>query len=224
MRILIIEDEFNLADASHELKTPLAVIMASTDALETDKNKAKWLTNINNEADRMNKLISNLLDLTKLEQEEQPIREICNLSKVIEKQVLTFESLAYEKKIRLTYNIAENINFNCDSNQLKQLISILLDNAIKHSFKKEEILIELTKKKELIILKVTNKGDNIPLEEQAKIFERFYRVDKARSRSENRYGLGLAIAKNIVELHHGKISVSSIDGLTTFQVEFKNKF
>lgn len=211
-----------IEDASHELKTPLAVVMANADALENDRNESKWLNNIKNEIERMNKLVSDLLDLAKLEEgANKDIYSVTNLSKMIEMQVLTFESLAFEHNLSLEYDIEREIKFNCDSNQIKQLVSILIDNAIKHSYNNEAIKVELYKEKNDVILTVTNKGDEIPKSEYDKIFERFYRMDKARNRKENRYGLGLAIAKNIVINHNGKISVNSNNENTTFKVVFR---
>lgn len=212
-----------IADASHELKTPLAVIMASSDALERDCENEKWLQNIKNETSRMNQLITDLLDLTKLEtvNNHKNTYDLKDLSKIIEMQILTFESIAFEEGILLEYDIEENLMFHCEENQMKQLISILLDNAIKHSEKKKPISIKLKKERGEIVLTVTNKGEAISKEDQEKIFERFYRVDKSRNRKENRYGLGLAIAKNIVLNHQRKISASSSNGYTTFRVVLK---
>lgn len=211
-----------ITDASHELKTPVAVIMANAEALENEPEETKWLENIKSESERMNELISNLLDLAKLEngaQKEEYNTE--DLSKIIEREILTFESLMYENKIKLTYNIEENIKLNCNKMQMKQLIAILLDNAIKHSEKEGEIKVTLQKEKNEINLKVTNKGKEIPKEMQEKIFERFYRADESRNRNTNRYGLGLAIAKSIVTNHNGKIEVQSINGYTTFTIKLK---
>lgn len=210
-----------IADASHELKTPLSVIIASSEALENEPEEKKWLTNIKSESERMNNLISDLLDMAKSENgiKEQYINE--NLSKIVEKAILTFESLIYEKDISLDYKIEENINFLCNGNQIKQVIGILLDNAVKHSFSKGKIEVKLKKEKGNIILTVTNEGKEIPREEQEKIFERFYRADESRNRNENRYGLGLAIAKNIVTNHNGNISVNSENGYTTFKIVLK---
>ncbi len=210
-----------IEDASHELKTPISVIIASAEALENEPEEKKWLDNIKSESERMSNLVSDLLDMAKSENgiKEQYTNE--NLSKLVERSVLTFESLIYEKDIKLDYNIEENINFTCNSNQIKQVIGILIDNAIKHSCLKGEIKINLKKEKGNIVLTVTNKGKEIPKEEQEKIFERFYRGDESRNRSENRYGLGLAIAKNIVTNHNGKIGVISENGYTTFKIIFK---
>lgn len=219
-----VEETFNkqkqfIADASHELKTPLSVIIASSEALEESYNE-KWLKNINIESERMNKLINNLLELAHSEYQEAYKFEETNLSKIIELQTLTFEGKAYENHLKLEYNIEPNIMMALDEGSIKQLVEILLDNAIKHAKKNSIIKIKL-EAAENIILTVQNCGSEIPKGEEEKIFERFYRVDKSRNRKERRYGLGLAIAKNIVLNHKGVISASSKDEVTIFKVLFK---
>ena len=211
-----------IADASHELKTPIAVIMANSEALEKEPNEKKWLNNIKSESERMNELITNLLDLAKLENgKNKEIYNVEDLSKIAEMSVLTFESLMFENKIKFEYNIQKDLKLKCNSVQIKQLIAILLDNAIKHSEENGEINVFLGKQKNDIVLSVSNKGKEIPKEIRDKIFERFYRADESRNRESNRYGLGLAIAKNIVVNHNGKISVDCVGGYTTFKVVFK---
>ena len=207
-------------DASHELKTPLAVIMANISCLKDNPKEKKWLNNIENESNKMNDLIKKLLTLAKTEREDYP-RTKGNLSKIIELSSIAFEAVAFEKEVTLKYNIEDNIYYDMCENDIKELVGILLDNAIKHSYEKEKIKINLRKENNNIILEVINKGDEIKKEDEEKIFERFYRVDKARNRNENRYGLGLAIARNIVVNHHGKIMASSKDNITTFKVVFK---
>ena len=209
-----------IADASHELKTPLSVIVASSEAIDIDEKNSKWLKNIEYETNRMNLLISKLLSLAKSEQRKKVRLVNNNLSKIVELSLLTFEGRAYEKDIKFNYDIEDNIFMLMDEDSIKELVEILLDNAIKHSKKKGTINLSLKKDGQIILL-VENEGEAIPKVEEEKIFERFYRVDKARNRKDNRYGLGLAIAKNIVLLHKGKIKASSMDGITTFQVTFK---
>ena len=210
-----------IADASHELKTPLSVIIASSEALEENLNEVKWLNNIKSEANRMNILIKNLLELASFEKKETYVLKEDNLSKVVELAVLTFDAKAYESDIKLESNIDENIKFNFDTYSINELVEILLDNALKNADKKSTIIVNLKEQGNNILLSVTDTGDVIPKGEEEKIFERFYRLDKSRSRKENRYGLGLAIAKNIVVNHNGKISAESVGMATTFKVLFK---
>ena len=219
-----VEDAFNkqknfIADASHELKTPISVITASAEALEANPKEKKWLTNIKNESERMNELVIDLLDLAKTESGNLELTS-SNLSKIVELSVLTFEAKAYEKNIKLDYHIDKDINIKMNENSIKQLIEILLDNAIKHSHEKGKVEVNLVDGSN-ILLTVSNTGDAIPKGEEEKIFERFYRVDKSRNRNDNRYGLGLAIAKNIVTIHKGTIKAFSKNGKTTLQVNIK---
>ena len=209
-----------ISDASHELKTPLAVIEANSDVLENEIGKNKWLGYIQTEIDSMNKLINELLLLAKIENVDN-IKEykLFDLSKEVNIIVSMFESMAYEKKVKLNNNIQESIMLNGNKEDIEHIISTLLDNAIKHTEPEKEVIIELTKEKNEIIMQVKNMGDPIPEEEKEKIFERFYRIDKARNRKEKRYGLGLAIAKSTVEKYNGKIEVLYKEGFTIFRVD-----
>ena len=209
-----------IEDASHELKTPLSVIIASTEALENDYNE-KWINNIKYEGERMNNLIINMLELAKSEHEETITKVNNNLSKIVELSILSMEVKAYEDNVKIKYDIENDINMLLDEVSIKELLSILIDNAIKYSYKNSTINISLKSNGNNIVLLVKNKGDNISSEDRDKIFERFYRVDKSRNRNNNRYGLGLAIAKNIVLNHNGEISVESDNHITTFKVVFK---
>ena len=210
-----------ISDASHELKTPLAVIEANADVLENEIGKNKWLDYIQNEISSMSKLINELLLLAKIENVDD-VKEYqdFDLSKEVQIQFSMFESMAYEKKIKLTSNIQENIKMNGNKQDIEHIVSTLLDNAIKHTEPEKEVVVNLNKEKSEIILEVKNQGEKIPEEEREKIFERFYRIDKARNRKEKRYGLGLAIAKSIVEKYKGKIEVLHQDGFTIFRVIF----
>ena len=210
-----------IADASHELKTPLSVIMASIEAYQDNSGEEKWLRNIKMESERMNDLIIELLELAKSEGKNNVLYTEGNLSKTVELSLLTFEGIAFEKGIKIDYDIKDNIKIMMNENSIKELMEILLDNAIKHSNDKGVIKVNLKDDSKFICLEVINEGEGIKQVEEEKIFERFYRSDKARDRKESRYGLGLAIAKNIVNNHNGEISSKSKDGYTTFKIIFK---
>lgn len=211
-----------IADASHELKTPLSIIIASSDSLEKNPNETKWLEYIKGEAIKMNGLVTDLLELARSEDaslKEELVNN--NISKQIELSILSFEGIIYERGLKLNYYVQDDLYLKCDVNKIKQLVGILIDNAIKHSYENETVEVDLRSDRNNIILKVKNRGDVIEKEDIDKIFERFYRADKSRNRNDKRYGLGLSIAKNIVTLHGGKIEVSSSGKETIFKVIFK---
>ncbi len=212
-----------ISDASHELKTPLAVIEANADVLQNKVGENKWITYIQNEVQSMNKLVNDLLTLARMENINNVNYQKFDLSKEVQMSVAVFESLIYEKEISLETNIKEGIIFNGDKEDLKHIISIILDNAIKHTNKNGKIIVNVQKEKNDIKLEIKNEGEPIPEIELEKIFERFYRVDKARNRSEKRYGLGLAIAKEIVDKYNGSIKANSKDGFTSFIVKLNDK-
>ena len=209
-----------ISDASHELKTPLAVIEANADVLENEQGKSKWLTYIQNEIESMNKLINELLLLAKMENVDNiNDYEEFDLSKEAEMIVSMFESMAYEKQVKISTSIQENIKFNGQKTDVEHILSTLIDNAIKHTEEKNDIIVNLKRDKENVLIEVKNRGEEIPKEERTKIFERFYRVDKARNREEKRYGLGLAIAKSTIQKYKGVIEVDYKEGYTIFRVK-----
>lgn len=206
-----------IADASHELKTPLTVILANLQILSahkdsTIKSQEKWLENTREEAKRMKKLVEGLLFLARSDAgvlTETTPHQMLDFSDSVLNCVLLFESVAFEQKVKLTSSISPDISLSGSEAQLKQLVLILLDNACKYAGKNGAVNLELKKSPHNACLTVQNTGDPIPLEEQKHIFERFYRTDKSRVRKEAGYGLGLSIARTIVEHHKGKIIVSS---------------
>lgn len=213
-----------IADASHELKTPLAVMMVSIDCIEVNKKNEKYINNMKSESDRMNNLITKLLDLSESESgNNKELYTANNLSKIVEKRALVFESLAFENNVNIETQIEKDIMLKCSKSEIDEVVSILIDNAIKHSYKNSVIKVNLYKDKNNIVLDIINNGKDIPIDEYDKIFERFYLSDKSRNRDSNRYGLGLAIAKNIINNHEGQIKAFSKDNFTTFRVTFKQK-
>lgn len=225
-----VEESYNsqkrfIADASHELKTPLAVIKTNLDIINTNRNdtvanQGKWLNYISFQTDRMSTLVTNLLFLAKADNNELlGVDSTFNISQVIMNQLLSFEAVLYENNLELDSNINKNINFFGDKESINQLVGILMDNAIKHSFKDSIITANLKESKNKIYFSVTNNGETIPKEDIDKIFDRFYRVDKSRAREKGGYGLGLSIAKSIVDKYNGKIKAVSENNITSFIVE-----
>ena len=207
-----------ISDAGHELKTPVSVVSANAELLSREIGDNQWLQNIQYENERMGMLVGQLLDLARTEN-VAPQMEHIDFSRLVAGEALPFESVAFEKGLNLNNNIAENISVIGNSTQLKQIVSILLDNAIRHSKGGGEVWLTLTKEHGFAKLSVINKGDEIPEEQRANIFERFYRVDAARNGEDKHYGLGLAIAKAITTTHKGNITVHCFDGFVEFRVQ-----
>ena len=211
-----------ISDAGHELKTPVSVISANAELLSRQIGDNQWLSNIQYENERMGMLVGQLLDLARTEN-VAPQMEKIDFSRLVAGEALPFESVAFEKGLTLNSNITNDIGVIGNSTQLKQIVSILLDNAIRHSEGQGEVWLTLTKEHGLAKLSVVNKGDEIPAEQRERIFERFYRVDTARNGEDKHYGLGLAIAKAIVDAHHGHIEVNCYNGLVEFHVRMPMK-
>ena len=214
-----------VADASHELKTPLTVILSNTDMLlnqctEADEYSEKRLGNIRAESIRMKGLVEDMLDLARsdagrLKQQLAPV----SVSDTVMDAVLLFEALAFEGQKELQYQIEENLSVLGSGDRLKQLTEILLDNAMKYSPEQGCIWVKLEKNTaKTLRLMVANTGDTMTPEQCRRIFERFYRTDPARQNNGG-YGLGLSIASSIVTEMGGKIWCESRNGINSFFVQ-----
>ncbi|MBV7272408.1 HAMP domain-containing histidine kinase [Clostridium sp. PL3] len=215
-----------IADASHELKTPLAVINTNTDVLlanseDTISNQSKWIYYIKSEVHRMTKLTNDLLYLAQADNSDiRLISTDFNLSEAVENIILTMEASIFESNLLLDYDITPEIICHGNSEKLKQVVMILLDNALKYTNSHGKISLELKKYNNKAVMTFSNTGKGIPENDIKHIFDRFYRIDKSRSKNSGGYGLGLAIAKSIVEQHKGRIYAKSIiNTITTFTVE-----
>ena len=214
-----------VADASHELKTPLTVILSNTDMLlnqctEADEHSEKRLGNIRAESIRMKGLVEDMLDLARsdagrLKQQLAPV----SVSDTVMDAVLLFEALVFERQKELQYQIEENLSVLGSGDRLKQLVEILLDNAMKYSPEQGCIWVKLEKNTaKTLRLMVANTGDTMTPEQCRRIFERFYRTDPARQNNGG-YGLGLSIASSIVTEIGGKIWCESRNGINSFFVQ-----
>ncbi|MGG1572270.1 sensor histidine kinase [Fictibacillus sp. NRS-1165] len=211
------------ADASHELRTPLSVILSSINALEMEKQLQEdefsnsVLSNMKYEVKRMIKLVGDLLTLARSDAENTKLRkEVFDLHELSKKVVHSVETLADEKRITLKLNAPAKLFVYGNSERLDQLLYILLENAIKYSPEEAEVKLEISLKNEdknkMLVILVEDQGIGIKPEERERIFERFYRTDKSRSKQLGGHGLGLAIAKWIVESHSGRIHVEGKSG------------
>ena len=208
-----------LSDASHELKTPLTVILSNAELLEgaaLEARPARWADNILSEARQMKKLVEEMLTLARADsQRSAPVLSEISLSDLAADSALAFEPVAFEAGKTLEYQLEDGIVVLGDQAKLRQLVSILLDNAIKYGQEGAPIRLTLAKSDRNAVLTVFNTGDTIPSEQLSHLFERFYRADASRGEKAG-FGLGLAIAKTITDLHRGTIRAESQDGETQF--------
>lgn len=218
-----------IADASHELKTPLTVIAADVAILKrhperTIASQSQWIESIETESAQMHELVGDMLLLASADAQEGDAaamkQEPVDLSKLLNADILQFEPLAYEREIELSSHIAEAATVSGDKDTLQRLVSALLDNAFKYVNEHGTITVDLAVLGENAKLSVNNTGTPIPAEDLPHLFDRFYRADKARTRDdEQSYGLGLSIAAEIAHVHSGSIEVASSEHAgTTFTV------
>ena len=208
-----------VANVSHELKTPLTSIKGFVEtllegALDDKKNNRNFLTIIQNHAERLNSLVNDLLSLSNLESKDMPLEigEV-NLAHVVDEVILGFGSQLKKNNVEITNGLAPNIMAKADKDKIRQVFTNLIDNAIKFNKKNGLVSIHAEELNGKIKITIEDYGVGIPEKDIPRIFERFYRVDKARSRELGGTGLGLSIVKHIVELHGGSVGVKSTEGL-----------
>ena len=212
-----------VADASHELKTPLAVISANTDVVLSNPNdlvhnQEKFLNYIKDETVRMTRLVSNLLFIAKSDAKQlHSTPQSFDMSDLVSSVCLVFEPLVFEQEKTMDTAIQEHITYVGDQDRIKQLLTILLDNALLHSTEHAHIQVSLSQDcQQKIRLSVSNSGKDIPPDKLEKLFDRFYRLDESRAKRTGGSGLGLNIAQTIVQNHGGTIVAHSGQGVVTF--------
>ena len=200
-----------ITDAGHELKTPLAVINADCDVLEMESEDNEWLADIRKQTKRLTSLTNSLIYLAKTEEgsKNDVIRIDFPLSDIVSEEVESFKGLARSSGKDIETEITPDISYNGDQKAITQLISILLDNAIKYSPEGGHINVSLNKSGSKTILAVSNDTtEQVTKENTDRMFDRFYRTDESRNSETGGYGIGLSIAKGIAEAHRGKIYAS----------------
>lgn len=209
-----------ISDASHELKTPITVISTTIDIIGNKNGKDRWTECIKEQAVKMQRLVKELLDLSKL-LEVNTARsgfKINDISYTVNNSLLYFESLLFESGKTLEQDIEENIRLNCDENKISQLVGILMDNALKYSDEKSKICFSLKKNGDYAVISCSNPCSDFSASDTSKLFERFFRSENDRIHEQEGFGLGLSIAQAIAELHGGKISAAYENNIITFTV------
>ena len=210
-----------VGDASHELKTPLAVIGANAEVLEGEIGDNEQLRYIRSEVKRTNRLVTQLLTLARMDQgrTHADLKDM-DLSSALLEVVLPFESSAFEQGKQFEIDIPDGIHCTGDKAMLQQLAVILLGNAFQYADEHGRVTVSARSNGSFSEIRVSNTGPGIKPEDRERIFDRFYRVDAAHSREKEGFGLGLSIARSIVEAHKGKIRVlDGKDGETVFLVQ-----
>lgn len=212
-----------VADASHDLKTPLTVILANTSILmehpeRSVASQSQWVESTQHEAEQMQGLVGDLLLLAQADESaSKPSMERLDLADLVEGELLQFESVAFERGVELRSQLEPGVEIRGNVNRLRKLAGTLLDNACKYADEGGQVNVELRRSPRRVELAVRNTGFAIAPEDLPHVFDRFYRGDKARTRDEGGYGLGLAIARAIAEEHGGTLSAASDEASgTTF--------
>jgi len=216
------------ADASHELRTPLAVVLASADLLRSDPSITspflkQVIEDVRDEVKKMTKLVGDLLTVARTDGKANQIKPVrMDLVAAAQQTVRIMRPFAEKKDIVIDEVLPKHVEINADEQKIRQLILILVDNAVKYTPERGHISVCVQEEKGGVQISVADTGIGIAPDHQERIFDRFYRVDKARSRRMGGNGLGLAIAREIAEAHGGTISVESEMGKgTTFRVHLK---
>ncbi|MBQ6380404.1 MAG: HAMP domain-containing histidine kinase [Clostridia bacterium] len=209
-----------ITDASHELKTPITVINTSLSVLEMEVGKQKWIDKAKAQCEKLKDLVNSLVTLSKLDEEENPLHfQSFAVSAAVEETVNSFADLAAEQAHSIEAEIAPDLHYCGDEYSVRQLCSILLDNALKYASEGTPIRFCLRKSRKGIVITAENACDNLDTGELDKLFDRFYRADKARSEKSG-FGIGLSVARSICEAHKGSIRADSADGkVITFTAE-----
>lgn len=202
-----------ITDASHELKTPLTIIDANTEVLEMIQGENEWTKSIRNQVKRLSSLTIQMTMLARMEEEQKnPEMEEVDFSLILKETIQPFYTLAERNEKRFVFSVEPGLILKGNRELLKQLVMILIDNSVKYSVCSSEIFISLVKKGRKVVFKVSNESEMIQKGNMDILFERFYRTDASRNSETGGSGIGLSVAKAIVEVHNGKIHAESADG------------
>lgn len=212
-----------ITDASHELKTPLTVMTTSLKVLEMEVGQSKWIDKAAAQTEKMTELVNDLVTLSRMDEEEPPITLVdFDIRAAVEETAESFRDSALAAGHALRCELPERLTYHGDESAIRRLVSILLDNAVKYAAEDGEITLTLKKEHGAVVLRQSNPCEPIEEGELAKLFDRFYRADKSRSSEKKGFGVGLSIARGIVEAHRGSISAACPrEGMIEFTATLK---
>jgi two-component system, OmpR family, sensor histidine kinase CiaH len=220
VRVAFARQHAFVSDASHELRTPLAVIRANAEFIQQEQPDNTEARDIVGETDRLSALVDALLAVARGQKHANGSMADIDLGELIDKTTASFEPLAAERGLELSAATAEDVSVQGDREQLQQVIVILLDNAVRYTSEGGRIHVQARRDGSNAIVTVHDTGIGIGEQELERVFERFYRADEARNRQAGGVGLGLAIARELVMRHGGRISVESTEGAgSTFTIQ-----
>ena len=209
-----------ITGASHELKTPLAIISSNADVLEMMNGDSKWTQNIHNQVDRLSSLVNSLVVFSRMEEKDTVERTHFDLTEALKLRIEDFDELANFQKKNIVADVDPNLNYYGEKDSIIQLMDILLENAIKYAPEDSDISVKLNKNRKYATLKVSNKA-NVKKGDLSKVFDRFYRLDESRNSAIKGYGIGLSMAQLIAEKHKETIQAyAPEDGIFKIEVRF----
>ena len=209
-----------ITGASHELKTPLAIISSNADVLEMMNGDSKWTQNIHNQVDRLTSLVNSLVVFSRMEEKDTVERTRFDLTNALESRIEDFNELAHFQKKNIVTDIDSDLYYFGEEASIVQLMDILLENAIKYAPEDSSISVSLKKNRKYAILKVSNKAE-VKKGDLSKVFERFYRLDESRNSAIKGYGIGLSMAQLIAEKHKETIrAYAPEDGIFKIEMRF----
>ena len=202
-----------VTDASHELKTPIAIIQANTDIIEMESGQSEWTEGIKHQTERLKKLTERLVYLSKMQEGSSVLRieDFCISDTVLE-VIEPYFAMAISNNSKIDLNIRDNVRIKADQEAIKQLVSLFMDNAMKYSNAGGKISVSIGIEAKHVKLVVSNTVDGIEIGKHDRLFDRFYRADNSRNSKTGGSGIGLSVAREIVEAHGGSVSAVSVDG------------
>ncbi len=211
-----------ITDASHELKTPITVIAASLRVLELDVGKQKWIDKAMAQTEKLTALVNSLVTLSRMDEETSPLKaEDFSVSDAVSETAESFRDFAASRGHALTVSVEPDLTYRGDEYAVRQLVSILLDNAVKYALPDTPITVSLERARRGVVLRTVNRCEPSAELDASKLFDRFYRADPSRSAETGGFGIGLSIARGIAEGHRGSISARVTGDVIEFTAELR---